>query len=294
MAGLLLTVLNGISQGVLLFLVASGLSLIFGVMGVLNFAHGGFFALGAFIVYSLTAGAAVPAPEFVLLVVVASLAVGTLGMIVEATVFRRIYHLTPIDALLATYAVLLTIQGAITQVWGVNPVGQPMPPELDSAVTVAGATLPIYDFVLLAIGAIVVVSVWWLLQRTDLGRSVRAIAADRTMSASLGIDTRRVFTLMFGLGAALAGLGGALVAPLVQIDTSLAATFVIQSFAVVIVGGLGSMYGALVAAILLGLLNSVLVGIDPGLSDFSLYLGMAAILLVRPQGLFGMPAGDRR
>jgi branched-subunit amino acid ABC-type transport system permease component len=114
------------------------------------------------------------------------------------------------------------------------------------------------------------------------------------MSASLGIDTRRVFTLMFALGTALAGLGGALVAPLVQIDTSLAATFVIQSFAVVIVGGLGSMYGALVAAILLGLLNSVLVGIDPGLSDFSLYLGMAVILLVRPQGLFGVPTGERR
>lgn len=294
MSGFLLTVLNGISQGVLLFLVASGLSLIFGVMGVLNFAHGGFFALGAFLIYSLTAGAAVPAPQYLALVIVASLGVGLLGMIVEAIVFRRIYHLEPIDALLATYAVLLTIQGAITQVWGVNPLGQPMPRQFQSAMTVAGATLPIYDFVLLVIGAIVVVAVWWLLQRTSLGRSVRAIAADRTMSASLGIDTRRIFTLMFGLGAALAGLGGALIAPLVQIDTSLAATFVIQSFAVVIVGGLGNMYGALVAAILLGLLNSVLVGIDPSYSDFSLYLGMAVILLIRPQGLFGVAVGERR
>ena len=294
MSGILLTVLNGVSQGVLLFLVASGLSLVFGVMGILNFAHGGFFALGAFLVYTLTAGAAVPAPQFLALALVAALLVGAVGMAVETVVFRRIYHLAPIDALLATYAVLLTIQGAITQVWGVNPVGQAMPPELQSAVTIAGATLPIYDFVLIAIGGIVLVSVWWLLQRTSLGRSVRAIAADRTMSASLGIDTRRVFTLMFGLGTALAGLGGALVAPLVQIDTSLAATFVIQSFAVVIVGGLGNMYGALVAAVLLGLLNSTLVGIDPAFSDFSLFLGMALILLVRPQGLFGMPAGERR
>lgn len=294
MAGVLLTVLNGISQGVLLFLVASGLSLIFGVMGVLNFAHGGFFALGAFLVYSLTGGAAVAAPQFLLMAIVAGLVVGAVGMFVEATVFRRIYHLAPIDALLATYAVLLTIQGAITQVWGVDPIGQPMPPGLQSATTVAGATLPVYDFVLLAIGGIVVVGMWWLLQRTSLGRRVRAIAADRTMSASLGIDTRRVFTVMFGLGAALAGLGGALIAPLVQIDTSLAATFVIQSFAVVIVGGLGNMYGALVAAILLGLLNSVLVGIDPAFSDFSLYLGMVAILLVRPQGLFGAEFGERR
>lgn len=294
MAGILLIVLSGIAQGVLLFLVAAGLSLIFGVMGVLNFAHGGFFALGAFFVYSLTAGATLPAPQFLLLAVVASLLVGGIGMAAEMIVFRRIYHLAPIDALLATYAVLLVIQGGITQTWGVNPVGVQMPPQLQSAVTVAGATLPDYDFVLLAVGGLVVLGVWWLLEATSLGRSVRAIAADRAMSASLGIDTRRIFTLMFGLGTFLAGLGGALVAPLVQVDTGLAATFVIESFAVVIVGGLGNMFGTLVAAVLLGLLNSVLVGIDPSLSDFSLYAGMAVILLLRPNGLFGVVAGDRR
>lgn len=289
---LVLPVLNGISQGVLLFLVASGLSLVFGVMGLLNFAHGGFFALGAFVTYSLTSGASLPAWQFLLLVLGGAVAVGAIGVAAEVLVFRRIYHLAPIDALFATYAVLLTVQGGITQIWGVNPLGVSRSPEFRGAVSIAGADVPTYDFALIAIGAVVVVALWWLLEKSAFGRVVRATAADRTMSACLGINVRFVFAAMFGLGTFLAALGGGLVSQLVQVDAGLAATFVIQSFAVVIVGGLGSIFGALVAALLLGLLDSLLVSIDPTFSGFSLYLGMTLILLARPSGLFGS-ASDR-
>ncbi len=282
------TLIAGLSDGVFLFLVASGLSLIFGVMGVLNFAHGGFFALGAFVLHSLTRGAQLEAWQFVALAAVAAIGVGGVGLAVEATVFRRIYHLPPIDALLATYAVLLTIQGAITQIWGVEPLGQAMPTAFLEALRLGGSEIPAYEAFVVAVGAAVVVGLWLFLDRTDLGRSVRAVAADRSMAACLGIDVRRIYSLMFGLGIALAGLGGALVAPRIQITSGLAATYVIESFAVVIVGGLGSTTGALLAAVLLGLLNSVLVAVDPGLSGFSLYLGMAVVLLIRPQGLLGV------
>ncbi len=283
----LLLLTSGLAQGMILFLAASGLTLVFGVMGVLNFAHGGFFALGAFIVYSLTGGASIPAWQYLLLSVVGAGLVGVVGMAFEVVVFRRIYHLPHLDALLATYAVLLTITGAITQIWGVAARGQPMPSEFRSALRFGDAVVPVYDIALLVIGGLVAVGLWFLLERTTFGRSVRAISADRQMSASLGIDIKVVFTVMLGLGLGLAGLGGALVAPLVQLDAGLAAVFVIQSFAVVIVGGLGSIAGALVAALALGLLNSIMVSIDPALAGFSLYIGMTVVLLIRPQGIFG-------
>ena len=286
---LVLPVLNGISQGVLLFLVASGLSLVFGVMGLLNFAHGGFFALGAFVTYSLTQGASLPAWQFLLVVIGGAIIVGGVGIAAEVFVFRRIYHLAPIDALFATYAVLLTLQGAMTQIWGVNPLGVARSPEFRGAVRIGTADVPTYDFALIAIGAVIVVVLWWLLERSAFGRVVRATAADRTMSACLGINVRFVFAAMFGLGTFLAALGGGLISQLVQVDAGLAATFVIQSFAVVIVGGLGNIFGALVASLLLGLLDSVVVSIDPTFSGFSLYLGMTLMLLARPGGLFGKP-----
>lgn len=285
----LLPIMGGLAQGMILFLAASGLTLVFGVMGILNFAHGGFFALGAFVIYSLTGGANLPAWQFLALCVVGAAAVGAVGMVFEVIVFRRIYHLPHLDALLATYAVLLTVTGAMTQVWGVASLGQPMPSEFRTALRFGGAIVPVYDLVLIVIGVLVAVGLWFLLERTAFGRSVRAISADRQMSASLGINVGVVYTVMLGLGLGLAGLGGALVSPLVQTDTGLAALFVIQSFAVVIVGGLGSISGALVAALALGLLNSMLVTVNPALAGFSLYIGMTAVLLVRPQGLFGRP-----
>lgn len=287
MSAFVLPLVNGVAFAMLMFIVASGLTLIFGVMRIVNFAHGGFFALGAFLAFTLAAGRRLPFPEFAVAAAGAAVICAVLGMIAEVLIFRRIYHMEHSQALLATYAVLLILQGSLILLWGNNPRSQPLPSDFQHSVTIFGVQAASYNVLLIGLGAVVGLYLWFQLTRTALGRMVRAVAADRTMSASLGINVGAVFTGMFGLGVFLAGLGGALASPLFQLDSSLAGTLVLESFAVVLVGGLGSVTGALIAALLLGLLNSFLVAFDPTLADFSLYLVMAGVLLVRPTGLLG-------
>ncbi|HZV48973.1 MAG TPA: branched-chain amino acid ABC transporter permease [Candidatus Dormibacteraeota bacterium] len=294
MTAVLLPVVNGVAFAMLLFIVASGLTLIFGVMRVVNFAHGGFFALGAFLTFTLAAGSRLPMAEFALAAVGASLICAALGMVIEVVVFRRIYHLSHTDSLLATYAALLILQGSLILIWGNRPRSQPLPADFGHAVTLMGVQVASYNLLLIALGLLVAVFLWAVLIHTPMGRMVRAVASDRTMSAALGINVDLVFTGMFGLGVFLAGMGGALASPLFQLDSTLASTLVLESFAVVLVGGVGSVLGALIAALLLGLLNSFLVAFDPVLADFSLYIAMAVVLLLRPTGLLGSAAMESR
>jgi branched-chain amino acid transport system permease protein len=287
MNAVILPVVNGVAFAMLMFIVASGLTLIFGVMRVVNFAHGGFFALGAFLAFTLAAGRRLPFLEFALAALAAAIVCAFLGMIAEVLVFRRIYHMAHSRALLATYAVLLILQGSLVLFWGNNPRSQPLPSDFQHAVVILGVPAASYNLLLIGVGVVVGLYLWLQLTHTSVGRMVRAVAADRMMSASLGINVGLVFTGMFGVGVFLAGLGGALASPLFQLDSSLASTLVLESFAVVLVGGLGSVTGALIAALILGLLNSFLVAYDPALADFSLYLVMAGVLLVRPTGLLG-------
>lgn len=287
MSDLVLPLVNGVAFAMLMFIVASGLTLIFGVMRIVNFAHGGFFALGAFLAFTLAAGQRLPFAEFAVAAVGAAILCAVLGMVAEVLVFRRIYHMSHSQALLATYAVLLILQGSLTLFWGNNPRSQPLPSDFGHSVLIVGVQAASYNLLLIGIGVVVGAYLWVQLTRTSLGRMVRAVAADRTMSASLGINVGLVFTGMFGLGVFLAGLGGALASPLFQLDSSLAGTLVLESFAVVLIGGLGSVTGAFIAAMVLGLLNSFLVAYEPTLADFSLYMVMAAVLLVRPTGLLG-------
>jgi len=287
MNAVILPLVNGVAFAMLMFIVASGLTLIFGVMRVVNFAHGGFFALGAFLAFTLAAGRRLPFLEFALAALAAAIVCAFLGMIAEVLVFRRIYHMAHSRALLATYAVLLILQGSLVLFWGNNPRSQPLPSDFQHAVVILGVPAASYNLLLIGVGVVVGLYLWLQLTHTSVGRMVRAVAADRMMSASLGINVGLVFTGMFGVGVFLAGLGGALASPLFQLDSSLASTLVLESFAVVLVGGLGSVTGALIAALILGLLNSFLVAYDPALADFSLYLVMAGVLLVRPTGLLG-------
>jgi branched-chain amino acid transport system permease protein len=282
-----LPTINGIAFAMLLFIVASGLTLIFGVMRVVNFAHGGFFALGAFLTYTIAQGKEFTFLHFFLLGVSAALACAALGMVAEVLVFRRIYHMAHSQQLLATYAILLILQGSLIIFWGNNPRSQPFPSDFNHAVVVLGVFASSYNLLLIGIGVAVAVYLWLQLNHTSLGRRVRAVATDRDMSACLGVNVGLVFTGMFGVGVFLAGIGGALAAPLFQLDSTLASTLVLQSFAVVLVGGAGSVPGALIAALLLGLLNSFLVAFDPSLAEFSLYIVMAGVLLIRPTGLLG-------
>ncbi|TAM60099.1 branched-chain amino acid ABC transporter permease [bacterium] len=287
MHNLFLPLVDGLGQGVLLFLIASGLTLIYGVMRVLNFSHGGFFMLGAYFTYAITRGHALPGPALVAAVVVAGLLTALVGALTERGLFRRIYPLPEISSLLATFALLLVFEGLGRLIWGIAPLSQPQSPSFLGLLHVGPVALPAYDVFLYVVGALVVFGLEWLVESTEFGRMVRATAADRHMAALLGIDVERVFLVMFSLGIFLAGLGGGLVSPLVGLTPELAVSFIIQAFAIVIVGGLGSVRGTLLAAIFFGLLNAYLVVLRPGLADFSLYIGMGLFLLFRPQGIMG-------
>ncbi len=284
---ILLPVFNGLSQGVLLFLVASGLSLIFGVLGVLNFAHGGYFMIGAYLAFTLAQGQSLGLTPFIAIVVGVGIAVGILGILTEVLLFRRIYGREEIYQLLFTFALLLTIQGVVQQIWGLIPNSMPPPADLTSAFFVLGAPWPQYFAFITAVGVIVLLGLWFFLSRTTFGRLVHAVASDRWMASALGVNVALVYTVVFGIGIFLAGIGGALVAPTTAVSPSLAVIFIIQAFAVIVVGGMDNVFGAFLAAILLGLFNSLMVVHLEVLAQFTLYIGMILVLLLRPQGLLG-------
>lgn len=283
----MIVVATGLADGMLVFLVACGLTLILGVMGVVNFAHGGFFMLGAYFAYALMQGQTHSPLVFVLLALAAGAVTGAAGFVCERLVFRRMYDLPEVTSLLGTYALLLILEGIAQIIWGLNPQTQPEPRSLDHTFSLLGAQIPRYDILVVVAGLVVVVGLELLLRRTEYGRQLTAVAEDRYMAGLLGINVVRVFALTFALGIALAGLGGAIAAPTVGLTPDLALTYILDAFAVVIIGGFGSISGSLIAALALGLLQSWLAVDVPSLADFSLYLLMAVVLVVRPQGLLG-------
>jgi branched-chain amino acid transport system permease protein len=274
-------------DGILLFLVATGLTLIFGVLRLLNFAHGGLFMLGAYFGYTLAQGRSLTAPGFLAVVVLAALSTGAVGLLAERLVFRRLYGAPETQALLGTYALLLILEGAAQLTWGIDPVSEATPPSLAGAVTWGAVTIPQYALLLAAVAAVCLGMLEAILRGSRLGRYIRAVAEDATMASLLGIDGTRVAAATVALGAVLAGLGGALAAPTLSLLPDVAGSFIIQAFAVVIIGGLGSVYGALVASLLAGVANSLVVAYAPAFSGYTLYALMVLVLLLRPQGLFG-------
>ena len=283
----IITMVNGVATGVPLFLIASGLTLIYGVMGVLNFAHGGFFMVGAYLVVLILAHDAVGISSFLLAVGAAAAAVAVIGLVSERGIFSRLYGAGHITNLLASYALLLIINGAVAFSFGPSSRTVESPAVLSGAVRVGDLAQPRYNLFLIAIGIVVATGLWLLLERSSMGCRIRAVAHDRTMARALGIRASRVSVGVFVLGSALAGLAGGLGAPVVSVGPGLDAAFVLQSFAVVIIGGLGSISGALVAAIALGVVDNVLVNYAPGLSGYGVYLTVGVVLLVRPNGLLG-------
>jgi branched-chain amino acid transport system permease protein len=281
------TLVAGIAQGVPLFLVASGLTLIFGVMHILNFAHGAFFMLGAYVLVSVLSGGQVSFALFLLAAVAAALVVGATGALSEIGALRHLYNRDHVITLLATYSLLLILEGAAHLIWGATPRSQRLSAEVAGSVQVAGIRTPVYDLFLILTGGLVALGLLYMLKRTHFGMMLRAVAEDNVMAQGLGVQARKVQIMVFVLGSALAGFSGALTAPLIQINTGLAHTFVIQSFAVVIIGGLGSLGGAMVGALLIGLAESMFVSYAPAFAGFSLYLAVAVVLLLRPQGLLG-------
>lgn len=287
MADVLSTIISGIAFGVPLFLVASGLTLIYGVIGVLNFAHGSMFVVGALIASNVIGPAAPSLLVYVAAVIAGALVVGVLGVVLERTVVRRLYRGDHITMLLATFALMLAIEGGAEMIWGNSPRSTAAPAELGGSISLLGATISVYDLMLVVVGAIIAAGLFLLISKSRFGRAVRAVAQDPTMGEAIGINTRQVMLLVFGLGSALAGLAGAMIAPNVSVSPSLGHAFILQSFAIVIIGGLGSITGSLVAAMLVGIAEAAVVTYFPALTGFTFYILVAVILLVRPRGLLG-------
>ncbi|WP_107764353.1 branched-chain amino acid ABC transporter permease [Nocardioides terrigena] len=283
-------VVAGIAQGVPIFVVASGLTLIYGVLHVLNFAHGGFFLIGALIVTTTLQGPSLAA--FGLSVLLAGVGVMLIGVVSEVAVFRPLYKAGSTVSFLGAFALFLALVGIALLIWGTNPRTVAYPEALNGSFDVGGARVGQYDLALVAVGGVIAAGLYLLLTRTSLGTRVRAVSHDRTMALALGIRVQRVSTSIFAIGAFLAGVAGALIAPVSSIDESLALSsdYMLPAFIVIIVGGLGSVPGALIAALALGVLESALFRVAPSLSGFSYYLVVALFLMFRPQGIFGSPS----
>ncbi|MFQ5773493.1 MAG: ABC transporter permease [Kiloniellaceae bacterium] len=291
MSFLVAQILTGLASASSLFLVAAGLSIIFGLTRIVNFAHGSFYMLGAYAAYSLSA-ALMPAlggSGFWLALVLAALAVGLLGAVMEVLLLRRLYRSAELFPLLATFGVVLVVQDATLAIWGPEDLLGPRAPGFAGAVSVLGARIPAYDLVLIAAGPIVLGLLWLLFHRTRWGLLLRAATEDREMAAALGVDQKRLFTGVLFLGAALAGLGGAMQLPREAANLGMDLNVIVEAFVVVVIGGMGSVVGPFLAALLIGQLGAFGILIFPQITLVLLFLVMAVVLVLRPQGLLGRP-----
>jgi branched-chain amino acid transport system permease protein len=278
-------VMSGLAQGFPLFVVASGLTLIYGVLRVLNFAHGSLFMIGAYFVAATLHSSSLV--TFALTVLLAGLCVAVVGVACEVLVFRRLYDGAHSISLLGAFALFLVLNGLVEQIWGVQPRTVSYPQVISGQVQLAGVPIAKYDLVVIGVGALIALALWFLVTRTSFGAQMRAISHDRTMALALGIRVGMVSTVVFAFGAFLAGISGALIAPAASVDTSMAGSFINAAFVVIIVGGMGSASGAFVAALVLQTLESFIFNYIPWLSGFGFYVVVAVILMARPQGLFG-------
>ena len=295
--GLFVQLLNGLAAASSLFLVAAGLSLIFGVTRIVNFAHGSFFMVGIYLAYTLVTKFG-QATGFWTALLLAAILVGILGACIEMTLLRRLYRSPELFQLLATFAVVLIIQDAVLWVWGPEELLGPRAPGLKGAVEIFGRQFPTYDVFLIIVGPVLLGLLWLLLTRTRWGVLIRAATQDRDMVAALGVNQAWLFTSVFALGALLAGLGGALALPREPASMELALQVIGAAFVVVVVGGMGSLPGAYVAALLISELKSLCIwlgtveiaGTAIAFSKLTLvveFLVMAAVLILRPWGLMG-------
>lgn len=288
--------LTGLAHAATLFLVAAGLSLIFGVTRIVNFAHGALYMLGAYCAYSAVTALLplIGALGFWAGIVIAALIVGLAGMLLEVLLLRRIYHAPELLQLLATFGVVLLVQDLTLAIWGREDLLAPRAPGLRGAVDIFGERFPQYQLLLVGLGPLVLGCLWWLTHRTRWGILVRAATQDREMAGALGVNQRWLFTGVLFAGSFLAGLGGALRIPLEAVNLQMDAGIIVEAFVVVVIGGLGSIPGAFVAALLIGEINAFGVLWFPKLSLVLVFLVMAAVLTLRPYGLLGRPEAPQR
>jgi len=278
----LMQMLNGISYGMLLFLLASGLSLIYGLMKILNLTHGSFYLLGAYIgVYvSLVTG------SFLLAIVASSCAVAIIGVAMERFILRRIPH-QELQQTLLTFGFLFIFADIALMIWGGSPQSIERPEILEGAVQLGSFFYPIYRLALIAIGLVVAIALWILIEYTQIGAMLRAGVDDEETARGLGINVSLLFTLVFALGAFLAAMGGVLAGPMLGVYPGADYEIMLLGFVVVIIGGLGSLGGAFVASIAIGVIDTMGKVFFPDFALFTVFAPMAIVLAIRPRGLFG-------
>jgi len=289
MTGLVDVVLGGTFHAAVLFLVAAGLQLVFGVQKIVNLACGSFYALGAY--FGITAvGIAIklgmPPPLFLPLLIVAGLAVGVVGLPIER-VLRRVYRRDESYQLLITFGFLLMFQDAFRYLWGATPRTMDNVYLAYGTANFFGLRVPTYNLLVIAASLAIAAAFGFFLERTRIGRIVRATAENRDMAEGLGVNAYRIFALVFTVGCMLGTVGGALVVPSAAASLDMAVELVVESFAVVVIGGLGSMRGALVGALIVGLMRAFAISLMSELEMLSVYLVVVAVLILRPAGLFG-------
>ncbi len=294
-------VLNGLQFGIMLFLMAAGLTLIFGVMGLINLAHGSLYMIGAF----AAAAVAGATGSFLLALLAALVAAALAGALVELFVIRRLYDKDHLDQVLATFALILIFSEGTRWAFGSFPLFLEVPGYLSGPVTLPGGIqYPVYRIALIVIGLLVALGLGLLISKTHIGIQIRAGENDREMIAALGVDISKLYTLIFALGAALAGLAGALVGAIQSVQVGMGEPVLILAFVVIVIGGIGSIKGALVGSILVGLTDtlggvflpqlfklfmdtSAATAVGSSLASMAIYILMGAVLILRPTGLFG-------
>ncbi len=279
---LIAQIINGLVLGFLYVVIALGLSIIFGMIGIVNFAHGVFFALGAYFALMLR-----PSVGDVGILIVAPILAGLAGMLVEATLLRPLYDKDPLLGLLLTFGLALFVQEVIRTVWG--SIGHPFDPPafLAGFFSYGPIFVTRYRLSMLGLTIVILVAVWTFLEKTPWGRIIRAGSRDAEMVSMLGINLRTVFTAAFGFGTALAGIAGVLAAPLWSVVPSMADMAIMPAFVVVTIGGLGSFKGSVIAGVLIGISVALTIQFYPAASTGVMYALMALVLLIRPRGLFG-------
>jgi branched-chain amino acid transport system permease protein len=275
--------LNGLTLGFMYVIIASGLSLIFGLMGVINFAHGALYMLGAY--FGLTFFRFTG--NFWLSLLVAPIIVGVVGMMLEYSTFRPLYGRSPLYHILLTFGLVLVITNAAEIVWGKAYHIFPRPEGFGGTIGFLGITYPTYRLFVLVIGVALSVFFWFMLKKTRFGLIIRAGSHDREITSAFGIDISKYFTTVFGFGVAIAGVAGVLLAPILSVHPHMGDGIIITAFIVVVVGGLGSLSGAALAGILIGVLQSFSIILFPAFAGAMMYMVMVIVLLVRPQGLLG-------
>lgn len=280
------SLLTSLSTAASLFMVAAGLTLIFGAMRVINLAHGSLYMYGAFIAATIVGTAT--GDTFWYALALAPLAVAVLGVVLEMGLMRRVYRADHLVQLLATYGVLLVLGDLALQFWGASPLSVSSPRVLSGSLTLQHFTFPSYELFLTGTGVVVGLALWFLLARTSLGWKVRASVEDAELLAVRGTNVKLLYTEVFAIGALLAGLGGTLITPLQGVDTGLGSSIIVAAFVVAVIGGLGSIAGAALGAGIIALFQMAGALWLPAWEPTSLYVAMIVVLAIKPWGLLGV------